>query len=346
VLVDEIRVIADLVETFGQGHALESALQCATNAALQTFRADHASVRLCEGTELRSVARAGAGAELPAPSFRKGEGLMGWAVAHGKAVRVDDGATDERFMPHPERMFPVRSVMCIPLRLGERTLGVFSVSAARPQAFTEEHEALGRIVAQYLALSVRTSELEQMATTDGLTHALNRSQLIPCLEAEMNRSAREQRPLSVLLMDLDNFKHVNDHFGHAVGDAVLSVFTDVVRRCVRSFDSLVRRGGEEFELVMPSTSSVDARLVAERIRIHLSSEPLRVGRDLTIPQTVSIGLVTWDGRESPDALDRRADAALYAAKRGGRDRVVVGSRTIEDEVGSGRLGGRGFASNG
>lgn len=243
-------------------------------------------------------------------------------------------------------MFPVRSVMCIPLRLGERTLGVFSVSAARPQAFTEEHEALGRIVAQYLALSVRTSELEQMATTDGLTHALNRSQLIPCLEAEMNRSAREQRPLSVLLMDLDNFKHVNDHFGHAVGDAVLSVFTDVVRRCVRSFDSLVRRGGEEFELVMPSTSSVDARLVAERIRIHLSSEPLRVGRDLTIPQTVSIGLVTWDGRESPDALDRRADAALYAAKRGGRDRVVVGSRTIEDEVGSGRLGGRGFASNG
>jgi diguanylate cyclase (GGDEF)-like protein len=127
-------------------------------------------------------------------------------------------------------------------------------------------------------------------------------------------------------MDLDHFKSVNDLHGHAVGDRVLCRFVDAVRGCVRSFDLIVRRGGEEFELVMPNTGPVEGYRVAERIRAKLASEPLVVRDDLAVHQTVSIGLATWDGHESAEALDQRADQAMYEAKRRGRNRTVTASQ--------------------
>ena len=327
--------LVEVVAALERGGDVEPALQEVTDRALELFDADHASVRVCtDGAELRSVARSGAGAQAPAPSFRRGQGLLGWAVQTGEVVRVADSASDERFTAVVGRGFDVRSVMSIPLMLGDRVLGVFSVSAARPDAFSEVHEQLGRIVAHCVCQALRTAELEREATTDAMTRALNRSRLLPTLCSEMNRSRREQQPLSVLLMDLDHFKSVNDLHGHAVGDAVLSAFADVVRSCVRSFDVLIRRGGEEFELVMPGTSTVDGFTVAERIRSRLSSAPIQI-KGLAIEQTVSIGLATWDGKESPETLDQRADAAMYAAKRRGRDRIIVAKAARISRSGSG-----------
>ena len=139
----------------------------------------------------------------------------------------------------------------------------------------------------------------------------------------MNRARRNNGSMSVLLMDLDKFKAVNDEHGHAVGDQVLCRFVDAVRSCVRSMDLIVRRGGEEFELVMPDTGADEGYRVAERIRERLASSPLVVRDNLVVRQTVSIGLATWDGAETPAALDMRADNAMYEAKRSGRDRIVV-----------------------
>jgi diguanylate cyclase (GGDEF)-like protein len=118
---------------------------------------------------------------------------------------------------------------------------------------------------------------------------------------------------------------VNDTHGHAVGDQVLRVFVERVRAATRRVDILVRRGGEEFVLLMPGTTSMEAKTIADRICRNAAERPIEIG-EASIAQTVSIGVATWDGEESPEKLEQRADAAMYSAKKHGRDRVVVARR--------------------
>lgn len=299
-------------------------IQAATDAAREALGADHGSVRVCEANaRLRPIARSGVGRDLPADEFREGQGLIGWAVKTGQAVRVADTMGDARFAQPKNASFPIRSLISIPLMASDRVLGVFSVSTAKPGTFDVSHELAATAMGHCIGQSLQIAELQRQATTDGLTQALNRSQLIPTLHTEINRARRERKPLSVLLMDLDHFKLVNDRYGHAVGDAVLSAFADAVRGSVRNLDVLIRRGGEEFELVMPATDRVGGLEVANRIRQRLSGAPLQIADDVQIHQTVSIGLAVWDGTEDAERLDHRADLAMYAAKAAGRDRVVA-----------------------
>jgi diguanylate cyclase (GGDEF)-like protein len=177
------------------------------------------------------------------------------------------------------------------------------------------------------------AELHRLALTDSQTLAYNRRYLLPRLNEEMERARRQVEALSVLLFDLDHFKRVNDSHGHAAGDRVLRAFADTVRECVRTVDVLVRRGGEEFVLIMPSTDQHQARAVAERVRIRLAQDPLPVRQGLALLQTVSIGVAMWDTHESPEALEERADQALYEAKRLGRNRVVVAQGKLDASFG-------------
>lgn len=321
------RVLAALVqvsECLDVPGPLDQALQVVTDLSLDLFGATHASIRVVDASALlRSVARSGAGTNDPAQIFKKGEGLIGWAVQHAQPVRVPDSSLDARFARRPDRSFEACSVMSVPLVAGERVLGAFSVSSPKLGAFSAEHEQIGVVVAHAVGQALRCAELERLATTDALTRAYNRSYLVPALCTEMNRARRTEGSMSVLLMDLDNFKSVNDEHGHAVGDQVLCRFVDAVRGCVRSMDLIVRRGGEEFELVMPDTDTAAGQRVAERIRERLASGPLVVRDSLVVRQTVSIGLATWDGHETPAALDQRADKAMYEAKRRGRNRTVT-----------------------
>jgi two-component system cell cycle response regulator len=161
---------------------------------------------------------------------------------------------------------------------------------------------------------------------DDITMAFNHRYLVPRLVEEMERASRSAGDVSLLYMDLDHFKSVNDKFGHAVGDAVLRVFADRVRKAVRRVDILIRRGGEEFVLIMPQTGATQAHATGNRIQQTLHGEPFDI-EGVRILQTVSIGVATWDHRETPEQLERRADEAMYEAKRLGRNRVVVATPT-------------------
>ncbi|MBV1859113.1 MAG: sensor domain-containing diguanylate cyclase [Nannocystaceae bacterium] len=321
------RVLAGLVqvsERLGVPGPIDQALQVVTDLSLDLLGATHASIRVVDAAALlRSVARSGAGSNDAAQIFKKGEGLIGWAVQHARPVRVPDSSLDARFARRPDRSFEACSVMSVPLVAGERVLGAFSVSSPSFDAFSAEHEQIGVVVAHAVSQALRCAELERMATTDALTRAYNHSYLVPALCNEMNRARRNEGSMSVLLMDLDEFKSVNDAHGHAVGDQVLCRFVDAVRGCVRSMDLIIRRGGEEFELIMPDTGTVEGYRVAERIRERLASAPLVVRDNLVVRQTASIGLATWDGNETPAALDQRADKAMYEAKRRGRNQTVI-----------------------
>ena len=163
-----------------------------------------------------------------------------------------------------------------------------------------------------------------LALTDGLTGLYNRRYLTAHLEGLLARCAEGAMGPALLLLDIDWFKRVNDSHGHAAGDDVLREVTARVARHVRAFDLFARYGGEEFVVVLPETDRRVAEGVAERLRMVVAEQPIRIGNPpVELPITISIGLaVTEDQRETSSSLLRRADEALYAAKAAGRNCVV------------------------
>ena len=165
------------------------------------------------------------------------------------------------------------------------------------------------------------AEFEHLARHDGLTGALTRRALLEGGERELQRWQRYGRPLSLLLLDIDHFKQINDRHGHLAGDRVLADAVAQMRGVLRRVDLLGRYGGEEFVALLPETGVAAALAVAERMRAALAAQPAIEGRPAC---TASIGVTTVAaGDAGLDALLARADAALYRAKRAGRNRVEV-----------------------
>jgi two-component system cell cycle response regulator len=170
-------------------------------------------------------------------------------------------------------------------------------------------------------LRLRNAELDAISRVDPLTGLYNRRHLAEHLASSASASRRHRHPLSIVLFDLDHFKSVNDHHGHAAGDAVLREFAARLRSNLRVEDVAARWGGEEFLVLLPMTDRKGAAAFADRIRAALSAEPFDLGNGQTGTVTVSAGSAT-SGAEDVEVLVQQADEALYAAKAAGRDRSV------------------------
>lgn len=178
---------------------------------------------------------------------------------------------------------------------------------------------------QHLEAEVRkrTAQLELMATTDELTGLLNRREIMRILEIEIARVSRQSTPLSIMMLDLDHFKSINDNFGHQVGDATLKTAADSFGILLRKTDFIGRIGGEEFLIVLPDTDINDAYELAERIRQVLEQHTVQAP---SVPAcTASIGIAQCQPADNLNSLIQRADEALYKAKADGRN-CVVGER--------------------
>jgi diguanylate cyclase (GGDEF)-like protein len=178
-----------------------------------------------------------------------------------------------------------------------------------------------RLRALHEELARRNAELEQLARTDVLTGLANRRHAEDVLRSTIASCRRHQRELCAVVIDIDRFKGVNDVHGHAAGDAVLREVAARLLQGLREEDLAARWGGEEFLLLLPD--SPDATVVCERLRASIAERPINVHGCLEIPITASFGCARWSGEETGEMLVGRADLALYAAKDGGRDRVVA-----------------------
>jgi len=318
-------VLLQLTAQLTDDRPLEEFLKAVTEATLELLHADHASIRLLDTsrTSLLTGARSGTGEDDRPMDFKRGEGILGWVVEHGQPARIGDAEHDTRWIAAEGQSFDVRSIIAEPLWSTGEVIGVLAVTAPAENAFSDEDQLLLRLLANCSAPPIERARLRRLAMFDDITMAFNHRYLQPRLTEEMERASRANGDVSVLYMDLDHFKKVNDTHGHAVGDAVLRMFADRVRKAVRRVDVLVRRGGEEFVLIMPLTGATQAHSTGHRIQQTLHTEPFKGEAGVLLKQTVSIGVATWDKRETPDLLERRADEAMYQAKRLGRDRVVV-----------------------
>lgn len=164
--------------------------------------------------------------------------------------------------------------------------------------------------------------LNRLATTDELTGLLNRRAFKESTEMELSRAQRREESTALLMMDLDNFKSINDRYGHNGGDRILQRFSKILQRMTRAGDITARLGGEEFCALLPSSNTEDAHYVAERIRLLMQQTQVKTDQGLA-RTTVSIGLTMIRPGDSIEAGFRRADRALYAAKRAGRNCVYI-----------------------
>jgi diguanylate cyclase (GGDEF)-like protein len=164
-------------------------------------------------------------------------------------------------------------------------------------------------------------EIYRMTIIDGLTQAYNKRYFIENLEKEIPRCTRHQRPLALVMFDIDHFKKINDDHGHLTGDYVLRELARRVRTRVRKEEVFARYGGEEFAVTLPETTQDQAMKVGEDLRRLVAAEPFDFEGD-RIPVTISVGVTTTDIEISPEAFIKQADDNLYKAKRGGRNKVI------------------------
>lgn len=155
--------------------------------------------------------------------------------------------------------------------------------------------------------------------TDGLTGVANRRHLDERLQNDLEKAQRYGSLLSVIMADIDNFKRINDSYGHLKGDEVILAFTAVLNECVRSADFVARFGGEEFFIILPETDRAGAELLAERIRVAMQAKKIE---GVPYPVTASFGLTEVLKNDALERIVQRADQALYQAKEAGRNRVV------------------------
>ncbi|HEY2407846.1 MAG TPA: GGDEF domain-containing response regulator [Polyangiaceae bacterium] len=210
-----------------------------------------------------------------------------------------------------------------PIQFGETNIGAFALAPRAPAH--QDDPVLVRTIARELGGALRMATLveesRQLATTDALTGLLNRRAFGEWASREVLRAGRYRDSFSIIMLDIDHFKQINDRRGHAAGDAVLSGLGRLLPRAIRSCDVAARWGGEEFVVALPSTPLSGALLVAERVRSELEASQIHDGSGDRVPVTASFGVAEIRPEEALDHLIDRADRAMYGAKSGGRNRV-------------------------
>lgn len=261
--------------------------------------------------------------------FSPAEGLAGWVLDGGPYLYYEtprEGARRPLFS-RELRAPEFGSLILQPLRAGGDAIGILCAASLSARAFDPAAVQFCEFLAQHGAQGIRLlqahEELERLARSDALTGLANRREFFARLAAETQRSRRYEQGLALLLLDVDHFKKINDTHGHPAGDAVLRAVARALAGFARETDLAARHGGEEFALLLPSTTEAGARAVAERVRSGI--EALQVAWEgKAIPVRASVGLAALEGDQGGvDALVARADQALYAAKQTGRNKVVA-----------------------
>ena len=275
--------------------------------------------------EIRIAYRA-SGEDAPTNTSRPlSDGLAAWIVREKRSLRIDDASVEEPALPfHPHTVNKdVRSVLAVPLLVGERVVGVLSLQSRRPRAYDEHQLSVLATIAQQAAVAVENAHHYTLATIDSLTGLHLRDYFFRRFEEEYKRVKRYAGAFSILMLDLDGFKEINDHHGHLAGDRYLRALGAAIRTRMRGADLACRYGGDEFCILLPETDLAGARPIAERLRLALARLVVDV-EGASLRTTVSIGIASYPEHDTGEikGLLRRADQALYQAKRAGRDRVV------------------------
>lgn len=263
--------------------------------------------------------------------LKTGEGIAGWVALHGEKLIIADVGKDVRFPLNMDLFsgFETSSVVCVPLKCKGKVLGVIElINNVKRDNFSEEDLFIITTLADYAAIALENAlyfnKIKELTITDDVTKLYNSRYMYDYLELELRRCQRYELELSIIFIDLDYFKNVNDTYGHLIGSRLLREVAKVILTCLRTVDIAVRYGGDEFVIILPATPKENAVLVAKRIRECLSTTRFLKRQALNIRQTASFGVASFpiDANNKLDLI-RQADKAMYKIKNSSRDGIIA-----------------------
>ncbi|MBB6671131.1 GGDEF domain-containing protein [Cohnella nanjingensis] len=320
VLIGELRLINELTQRLNSSLRLSDTMQFATAELLHLFKADHCFILQLDPMKGHFTVMSSNVAELHQEVFATDYGFCGVMLSTKEPIILSDYRSATPVSSHLMEVTRSRSLLASPLLLNGEVIGAVMVAHEQANHFSYDNYKLLQVLSAHLGLAVSNAslhaEVRRMVITDNLTGLFARHYL----NERIQRKQEKDVSGSLIVVDIDHFKKINDTYGHQVGDAILMQVSTIIRAAIRESDIAARWGGEELAIYLPQLSLDQTLRVAERIRKRVEAE--------TAPKvTVSCGVSEWtsgDDRVSVESLFYRADMALYEAKHRGRNCVAIG----------------------
>ena len=262
--------------------------------------------------------------------IKSGQGIIGWVAQHGKPAVVNETRKDRRFLPEIDRAtrFVTRSVLCVPIFSRKRPAAVLEMVNKVGKPFDRQDLHLLTHLAELASIALERLNLQEQAASLGVTDELTKLHNARYLEQALDREARRCRRygsiMALIFLDLDEFKRINDQYGHPMGSQCLTELAQIMMKCIRDVDILARYGGDEFVVILPETTVSTARAVAERLHEAITSHTFLSEQGIKARLTASIGIAGFpDHAQSKEELLRKADEAMYRAKAEGPNKIHV-----------------------
>ena len=338
-LPKDLRVFHDVARALTSSLDLDSILGAIMRQMEQFFEPETWSLLIVD-EEQQNLYYAVAAGESPGDRSLRvamGQGIAGWVAQHGELVVLSEPAgapaNDHRFS-FPATTSPasqVRSAICMPLRWQDRTLGVIELLNYRASTLTEETMAFLHVLCDYAAIAIQNvravERIQELTITDDCTGLFNSRHLFSVLESELERSKRFTLPFSLIFIDLDHFKRVNDEHGHLTGSRLLAEIARTIKHNIRGIDSAFRYGGDEFIVLLPQTGKDAALEVTQRLLHSLRETRYLLTEGLDLRMMASFGIASYpeDGNSIQEIIGI-ADEMMYLVKNSSRGNIAVAQR--------------------
>jgi diguanylate cyclase (GGDEF)-like protein len=335
----ELHIFHDVAKALTSSLDLDSILQTILEKMAEYFQPDTWSLLMVDEQKMElyfAIAVGQASEALKSVRLKVGEGIAGHVAKFGEKLVVPDVSADKRFAKRIDNLtqLQTQSIICMPLKSRLRVLGVIQLVNVDLAHFSREEEFFLQALCDYAAIAIENAraveKIQELTITDDCTGLYNARHLYKTLEQEVYRSTRFQYEFSVLFIDLDHFKQVNDTHGHLIGSKLLAEIGYMIKAQLRLIDSAFRYGGDEFVVVLPQTGKDSALVVARRIRDCLRASVFCKEEGLNLNVRASMGLATFphDAKSSHDII-RQADEMMYMVKNTSRDSIAVAQRGVE-----------------
>jgi diguanylate cyclase (GGDEF)-like protein len=334
----ELTIFHDVAKALTSSLDLDSILQTIMEKMAEYFRPDTWSLLMVdeEKDELYFAIAVGDAAEaLKDVRLKVGEGIAGWVAKHGEQLIVPDVCADERFAKRIDQVtaWETRSIICVPLRSKHRVLGVIQLVNVRMENFTDQEIFFLQSLCDYAAIAIENAraveKIQELTITDDCTGLFNARHLYKVLETEVYRSSRFNYEFTVVFIDLDHFKQVNDTHGHLVGSKLLAEIGYLIKAQLRLIDYAFRYGGDEFVVLLPQTGKDAALTVAKRLRDALRVSMFCREEGLNLNVRASMGVATYPhDAKTPHDIIRQADEMMYMVKNSTRDNIGIAQRGV------------------
>jgi diguanylate cyclase (GGDEF)-like protein len=334
----ELNIFHDVAKALTSSLDLDSILQTILDKMAEYFRPDTWSLLMVDEAknELYFAIAVGTAAEaLKNVRLKIGEGIAGHVAKYGEKLIVPDVSADPRFAKRIDQttQWETQSIICVPVKSKLRVQGVIQLVNVDLEHFGNEESFFLQALCDYAAIAIENArsveKIQELTITDDCTGLYNARHLYKTLETEVYRSSRFGYEFSVLFIDLDHFKQVNDTHGHLIGSKLLAEIGYLIKAQLRLIDFAFRYGGDEFVVLLPQTDKDSAMVVARRLRDSLRASCFCREEGLNLNVRASMGLATYPhDAKTPHDIIRQADGMMYEVKNSTRDNIGIAQRGL------------------